>query len=259
MNILMVGTNPDFIMKEGGVAVRCRKLVTLFSPSSEVVSLNASRQWSKAMDIPSAPSGNVTHKAYYFKQFYICGKCAAIFTDLNIPFLLRIKNVVRREKIDLIWVTGLYGVISASLICPRTPVVYDGHGIVSEHAELYVERLKMDFKAVRGPIINKIVKWLLLSYIRWLERLTCQRAKHIIAITELDRRRFIEKYTIDRNKITTIPVWMAVDIFNKVVSKRKESAKSYKINIIFLGSYHHPANYEAFKLIEDYIAPEVKK
>ncbi len=259
MNILMVGTNPDLITKEGGATVRRRKLAVLFSHNNDIVYLDALPKYDKGINIKSNHFSDAALKAYYFKQLFIFGKCAQMLTDLNIAFLLRIKDIVKREKIDLICITHPFGVISTSLTCPHTPVVYDAHGIISEHAKLYVERLKMDFKVVRVPLINKIVKWLLLNYIRLLERLTCQRAKHVIAITKLDRQRLIEKYTLDRNKITAIPVWMTVDNFNKVFSKRKESAKSFKINIIFLGIYRHPANYEAFKLIEDYIAPEVKK
>lgn len=259
MNILMVGTNPDLITKEGGATLRRRKLAVLFSRNNNIVYLDALPRYDEGINFQSQAFSHTAHRAYYFKQLFIFGKCAQMLTDLNVAFLLRIKSVVKREKINLICVTHPYGVISTSLICPHIPVVYDAHGIISEHAKLYVKRLKMDFKVVRVPLINEIVKWLLLNYIRLLERLTCQRAKHIIAITELDRQRLMGKYALDKNKITAIPVWMTAGNVNKLFSGRKKSADSSKINIIFLGIYRHPANYEAFKLIEDYIAPEVEK
>ena len=259
MNILMVGTTPDLITKEGGSTVRRRKLAALFSHNNNMVYLDALPQHDTGINTQSAPLSDTTHRVYYFKQLFIFGKYAVMLTDLNIAFLLRIKDVVRREKIDLICITGLFGIISTSLICPHTPVAYDSHCIVSDHARVYFQRLKMDFKIVRVPLINKIVKWLLLNYAYLLERLACQRVKHIIAISELDRQGFIRRYHIDESKITAIPIWVAVDDSSKISSKQKQSVESGRINVIFLGSYRPPGNYEAFKLIEDYIAPEVRK
>jgi glycosyltransferase involved in cell wall biosynthesis len=259
MNILMVGTTPDLITKEGGAAVRFRKLAVLFSRNNNVVYLEALPRHDTGVNTRAGPLGETADKVYYFKQLFVFGKCAAQLTDLNIAFLLRIRDVVRREKIDLICITGLFGIISASLICPRTPVVYDSHCIVIDHARSYFQRLKMDFKIVRAPLINKIVEWLLLTYIRLLERLACRRARHIMAITDADKREFTRRYHIDESKITTIPIWVAVDDASKVPSKQKQSVASGKINVIFLGSYRPPGNYEAFKSIENYIAPEVGK
>ena len=259
MNILMVATNPDFVTKDGGTTVSRRKLVTLFSQNNDIVYLNARPQYTEAINNLPDPLSDTTHRVYYFKQWFIFGKYLAMFTDLNISFLSKMKKVVKRENVDLICVTEPYGIISTSLTCSRTPVVYDAHDIVSDHAKLYFQRLKMDFKVVRVPLINKIVKWLLLNYMHLLERLACQRAKHIIAISELDRQGFIRRYHIDESKITAIPIWVAVDDSSRISSRQKQSVESHKTKIIFHGIYHHMANYEAFKLIEDYIAPEVKK
>jgi glycosyltransferase involved in cell wall biosynthesis len=253
----MVATHPDFMTKAGGTTVSRGKLISLFSNNNDVILLNP-----LGASVKSSDRGSIRNnvcRVYYFKQWSIFGKYASILTDLNIAFLLRIKDIVRREKIDLICITEPYGIISTSFICRDTPVVYDAHDIVSDHAKLFFQRLKMDFKLARLPLINKIVKWLLLIIMYLLERLACQRSKHIIAITEADKQGFMRKYHIDEAKITVIPVWMAVDDFSKIPSKQKQSIESCKTRIIFHGIYRHVANYEAFKLIEDYIAPEVKK
>ncbi len=259
MNILMVVTNPDFVTKVGGTTVGRGKLVTLFSHNNDMVYLNALPQYVENINIPSGPLSNTTHITYYFKQLFIFGKCVPMFTDLNIAFLLRIKDVVKKEKIDLICITEPYGIISASFICRHTPVVYDAHDIASEHARIAFQRLKMYFRIIRLAVIRQIARTIFLNYISLLERLACKRAKHIIAVTEGDKQGFMREYHIDETKITAIPIWVAVDDFNKISSKRKQSVESHKFNIIFHGIYHHPANYEAFRLIEDYIAPEVKK
>jgi glycosyltransferase involved in cell wall biosynthesis len=115
----------------------------------------------------------------------------------------------------------------------------------------------MDFKLARTPIINQIGKWFLANYLRLMEQLACWRAEHIIAISEVDKQKFMRKYSIRENKITIIPTPMAVDDYKEKLSK--ESAEADKITVIFHGGYRHPANYEAFQLIKDYIAPEVQR
>ncbi len=255
MRILMVATNPDFEVKDGGTTLSRNKLISLLSRNNEVILLNAHKGFKSSL------SSNISqriHRTYYFNPWFIFGRCLMMFTDLNISFLSKIKKIVKQENIDIVCITEPYGIILTSLICPHTPVVYDAHDIASEHAKIGFQRLKMDFRMVKLPVINKIIRSIFLNYMYFIERLACKRAKHIIAITEMDKHRFIQKYHIHESKITAVPVWVALNDSKKAFLGEKELAEK-KVNIIFHGIYRHPANYEAFKLIDDYIAPEVKK
>lgn len=257
MRILMVSTNPDSVEKDTGTTASRNKLISLLSRNNDMIFLNALPHNARASCL--GKTTGTSCRTYYFKQWFIFGKWLAMFTDLNIDFLSRIRGIVESENIDLICITEPYGIISTSLICQRTPVVYDAHDIASEHARLGFQRMWIDFRMVRIPIVSKIVKAVFLSYTYFVERLACKRAKHIIAITELDKQRFIKKYHVDESKVTAIPVWMALNASRKASLSEKELAQSHQVNIVFHGIYRHPANYEAFKLIENYIAPEVWK
>ena len=251
MRILMVATNPAYVTKAGGTRESRNKLISLFAHNHDVLFLNALE--------PKDETSNKSPKTYHFKQFFLFGRCLAMFSDFNIGFLLKIKRVAKENNIDLICITEPYGIFSTSFICQHVPVIYDAHDVLSDHAEMYFQRLKMDFKLVKIPLIDRMFRWMLLSYLRLLERLACKRGKHIIAITERDKQGFIDKYGIDESKITVIPVWKTISDFKKTSSGRTQQIEQDKINIVFHGTYRHPANYEAFKLILEYIAPEVRK
>jgi glycosyltransferase involved in cell wall biosynthesis len=247
----MVATNPAYVSKAGGTKEARSKLISLFAHRNDVVFLNASG--------PKDKTSDASPLTYHFKQLFYLGICLALFSDFNIGIFLKIKEIIRKQKIDFICITEPYGIISTSVICPHTPVVYDAHDILSDHAELYFQRLKLDFRLVNIPLLNIVFRWILLRYLTLLERLACHQAKHIIAITESDKLGFINKYNVDENKITAMPLWIEPSNVTDISSGRKRTTPKDKINVVFHGTYRHPANYEAFKLIMDYIAPEIRK
>ncbi len=258
MRILMVATNPDFTTKEGGTSTSRNKLISLLSSHNELVFLNAVPPKKKEQ----YPGPSVIHiielgKSYSFRQQYIFGKCLAMFTDFHPVFLWTVMKIIRKEKIDAAIVTEPYGLTMASLLCPGVPFLYDAHDFVSEHAEIAFERLKLDFAVARMPVVGGVLHFLFKSYLHTLEKMACRKAAHTLAITELDRKRFMQRYGMDGGKVTAIPVYTAV---NTALRRENEPpGKKGQINIIFHGIYGHPANYEAFELIKSYIAPEVWK
>lgn len=256
MRILMVATNPDFSVKDGGTTVTRNKLISLLSCDNEVVLLNAYYPHAKS-NANSVIEG--AHKTYYFKQWFVFGKCLVMLTDLNRSFLSEIKKIVKMEHIDLVCITEPYGITSTSIIFNKIPVIYDAHDVSSDHARIAFQRLEMDFRLIRLPLVNKIIRAIFLSYMHFLEGLACKRAEHVIAITDEDKERFIKKYQMDGNKITVIQPWIPVSDISPTSSEKIRGGINGKIKVIFHGAYRHPANYEAFKLIENYIAPEVQK
>ena len=251
--ILMICTNPTFKYKKGGTKQVLDGLVELCGCSNDVVFLTALSHKDKNY-LPNI--GNT----YYFKQWTCLGYHLALFTDFNLHFWSKFRKVVRREKIDLIFITMAYGVISVSFICPNIPIIYDSHGVMGDVASITFATLERKFRIFKVPFIKNIVKSLLQGNISLIERLVCNRAAHIKAISEPDRQRFVEKYDIDKDKITVIPPFINPHEFQKTSSEKRTLEKtSKKIEVVFHGSYAHPPNYDAFQLILNYIAPEVGK
>jgi len=73
MNILMVGTNPALITKEGGATLRRRKLAALFSCNNNIVYLDALPRYGEGINLQSQAFSDKAHRAYYVKQLFIFG------------------------------------------------------------------------------------------------------------------------------------------------------------------------------------------
>jgi glycosyltransferase involved in cell wall biosynthesis len=174
-----------------------------------------------------------------------------VLSDFNICFLRKLREVVAREKIDLIIVAAEpYGVTLASIACHGIPIVYEPDWVSADAVEVV-------FRSTHAA--KRIAKPLLRVYISLIERLACKRAKHIVAISEIDRQRLIALYNVDKEKITVIPPYVNLDKFENASSRESTAAKNRKVTVIFHGPYNHPANREAFDLIINYIAPQVQK
>jgi len=178
-----------------------------------------------------------------------------MFTDFNICFLRKLRKVVRKEGIDLLWITVPYSIVSASIFCRSIPIIYDSHGVTSDTVGITLTTLEKRSRIFRTPIVKSIVKLTLQWYISFIERLACSRATHIKAIGEPDRQRFIEKYGIKEDRITTISPFMDSNKLKETLSKKGTDT----LKVIFHGSYNHSPNRDAFELILNYIAPEVGK
>lgn len=259
MKILIVYTNPNTILKNGGAKARLVKLFKLFSRRGDLFFLGPSLT---KQDKARYANNNVSTNTYYFRQWAVGEKYLAIFTDLNFSYLLRLKRIIEKEKIDLVFITLPYGVISASFICRDIPLIYGAELVIyGTSTRLMSMHMGRSFAISRYPIICRLVGSIALRYLSLLERMTCKRASHIIAISELDRQRLIGHYGISRDIITVIPPYITSDEFREVaLEERKRYGGDATVSVVFHGSYtDHPANYEAFRLILDYIAPKVEK
>ena len=256
MKILMVCTNPVFKYESGGTKWVLDGLVKLCSSHNDVVFLTGLSSKDKAF-LPN--NGNDGGNTNYFRQGMFLGEYLHILTDLNICFLRNLRKVVKKEKIDLLWITMPYGIISASIFCQRIPIIYDSHGVISDAVGITLSTLERLSGIFRMPFIKKMVKLMLQGYISFIERLACNRATHIKAIAKTDRRRFIEKYGIGEDKITTISPFIGSHELKKEPLRKRASGKTGRVTVVFHGSYNHPPNRDAFELILNYIAPEVEK
>jgi glycosyltransferase involved in cell wall biosynthesis len=260
MKILIVYTDPNVILKDTGAKARLVKLFKLFSWRGDLFFLGPSRT---KQDKARYANDNVsTIDTYYFRQWSVGEKYLAIFTDFNFSYLLRLKRIIKKEKIDLVFITLPYGVISASFICRDIPLIYGAEFVISgTSTRLVSSHIGRSFAIFGYPFIGRLIGSITLGYLSLLERMACKGASHIIAISELDRQRLIEHHGIGCNKITVIPHHINSDEFKGVALEgRKRYGERATVTVLFHGSYtDHPANYEAFKRILDYIAPEVEK
>lgn len=243
MRILLVYTQASYKFGMDGTSQRLAKLCELYSRSNDLVSL---------VGLSSKVHKKVEHeRIYYFRQPFILGHYLALLSDFNICFLRKLREVVAKEKIDLIIMAAEpYGIAAASLVCRGIPIIYGAEWVSADLPGLTF-RFAHPAKRIGEPLLR--------AYISLVERLACRRAKHIVAISEVDRQRLAKLYRVDKDKITVIPHYVNVDEFENVSSRESTAGKDRKVTAIFHGPYNHPANREAFGLIIDYIAPEVQK
>ena len=256
MKILMVCTNPLLKYENVGAKWVLDGLIELFSSHADVVLLTALSPKDKAF-LPN--NGNDGGNTYYFRQLTFSWDYLAPFTDFNILFWKKLRKVVKKERVDLLWVTMTYGILSASIVCQGIPIVYDSHHVASDTVGITLARLKKHSGIFGMPIIRRVLKIILQGYISFIERLACRQATHIKAVGEPDRQRFIEKYGMRGDKITVIPPFINPSGFGEAQLKKRLSEKPDTIRVIFHGSYDHSPNHDAFELIINYIAPEVSK
>ena len=242
MKILLVYTQASYKFGIDGTSRRLARLCELYSHNNDVVSLIGLS--------PKAHAKVADKGTYYFRQPFIFGHYLALLSDFNSHFLQKLRAIVIKEKIDVIIMeTEPYGITSASFICLNIPIIYDAEWISADMPS-------MIFKSAH-PII-KMGKPILQAYISLMERLACKRAKHIIAISEADEQRIIQLYRVDKSKITVIPPFVNSDEFENEPAREENIKKDAKVTVVFHGPYNHPANREAFGLITDYIAPQIR-
>jgi len=250
----MVCTNPVFKYETGGTKWVLDGLAQLCSSHNDVIFLTASSPRDRAL-LPN--NGNDGGNTYYFRQWMFLGEYLHILTDFNICFLRKLKKVVREERIDLLWITMPYSIVSASIFC--IPIIYDSHGVVSDAVGITLTTLEKRSRIFRMPIIKSMARLTLQGYISFIEGLACNRATHIKTIGEPDRQRFMEKYGIGEDKITTISPFIDSNKLKKAPSEKRRFKEASTLKVIFHGSYNHPPNRDAVELILNYIAPEVGK
>ncbi len=264
MKILLVCTNPDVILKRTGTQARLEKLFKLFSYNNEIILLAPEINHQEKNSY--AKNNFINFRLRYFKQWSIAGKYLAIFTDFNFHFLKQIRKIIILEKnIESIFITLPYGVLLTSLFRHNIPLIYGAEFIIrGTSSRLMSTNLSQSFSIFKNNFIRnmflKATGLLLYQYLSFLEHMACKRADHIIALSELDKNRIINYYGINREKITIIPHYINSSEFQEGAINVRKSNSDNVITVIFHGSFKdHPANYNAFMRILEYIAPETEK
>lgn len=259
MKMLIIYTNPNVILKNTGTRTRLIKLFKLFSLRCEMDFFGPKPDNNdKVHHITNNDNAIYTH---HFNQWSIGGKYLAIFTDINLSFLSTLKKIIKRNDVNLIFITLPYGVILCSYICRNIPIIYDAEFVIKgTSSRLFADELEKKFPRIFQYFpISKIIGSIIMKYLTLLEQLACNKADQIVTISEVDKQRLIRLYNVHGDKITVIPYYMNSNELTEVLCV-KGKTKSRDVVVVFHGScLDHPANYEAFKLLINYIAPETEK
>lgn len=196
---------------------------------------------------------------YSYKDYKIFDRTLTIFRDINISFFSKLLYILKNERIDLIQIThpsGMFVVkILAKLTRNKIPIVYDAHNVESNFVlETFAN----------NPKYSKLERSIIPKYTKFLERNMCKYiVDHITSVSDGDREIFIKKYKLNREKVTVIPSGVHIlDLPDKKCEddvKRGIGIDSDKIVIFFHGLFSHPSNKDAFKTIENYIAPKFEE
>lgn len=144
---------------------------------------------------------------YYFRS-NILGRTFNILTDFNPSFILKLHNVIKNEKIDIIQISHPYGVFLArfliKLMKKDVKLVLDAHNVEKEIADT-VDIQKIDFK-------EKLFAFVYIHYVPFIEKLALRNVDYVLAVSDEDRRRFIINYKVKPDKVMVIP--SAIEIKN---------------------------------------------
>ncbi len=194
---------------------------------------------------------------YYYREISILKAPDLYLTDLNPFFVIKLIKLIRKQKFDVIQITNPWGFVMLKLLVRRkTYLIFDSHGVEGEFIKI----------ALKNPMFPMIFKPFAGSFTKLYEKLTCKFTDLIINVSELDREHYIKNYNIKESKAITIQIPSSIkrkEVNNRDILKLKSREKlglpKEKTIIIFHGAETHLPNKEAFSLIKNFIAPNIKK
>lgn len=251
MNILAIANGFGLFQPSSGGRNRFYNLVTQLAKRNRILIL----QPLKYKTTRDNSFGTVSHFRAHIKS-----RTFNVLTDFNLAFVAKFLNIVRKEQIDVIQVSHPWGIIATKLMMKllrkgASAVVYDAHNVEGDAVQSYT----YDVKGSAAPFVKKFLTLLFISYVPIQERVAVKCADYILAVSDEDKARFVQKYRIQENKIIVVP--SGVDVKNitlhKTIKPEFLPEKEIKNIIFFHGSYFHPPNKEAIYLITDYLAPRI--
>lgn len=241
---IVFGHGSIFSPKSGGES-RVFHLVKELSKNNEIITIESYKYSRYSFE-------NFSVKRYFFNSFnYRNINFGTYFADLNLDYILKIYQIVKRERPEILQITGAYGLISAKLLTKlkqKTIVVYDAHNVE-------LDRLKE--MVMNNHSLNLYGLYLVTKILEHSVKIV----DHIITVSENDREKFIKLYLLDEHKISVIPSGTVIpDVEYNVLECRKEfKLDDDKTIILFHGTYNYLPNKQAIWYIEKYIAPHITK
>lgn len=248
MNIMVISTGSGLFKPATGDRSRFFNLAVQLAKRNGITVL----QPLKVKDVRDSSLGKVV----YFKT-HISSRSFGIFTDINPDFAIKFLKTIARGKIDIIQVSHPSGIVASKLVSRlirrSVPVVYDAHNVDSDSIQSLRYLLNSSM-----PFIKKVFIRFTMFLVPIIEMVAIKCADYIVAVSEEDRTRFIQKYGIDHNKIAVIPSGVDIQhlIPRKDLNKIPDIGHGNKFLILFHGSCLNAPNMEARDLIRNYLAPK---
>ena len=252
MRVIIIFPHGGMLRPRKGDEIRVYNLAKTLSTKNEIIILESN----KYDDASYGKSEKFVKDLYFFNDYRIMNTGFGItFMDFNPSFLFELIKILKTEKVDIIQVSFPWGIIIAKILTRlksyRIPIIYDAHNVQSDLSEI-------TGKAPNTPLIKKPI---ILYYSPMLERFLVKFVDHIITVSNDDRNKFIEKYSINPEKITVIPSGTNIIKINSLEKRSKVreelSIRPEEIIVVFHGTYTYLPNKEAIDLIIDYIAPKI--
>ena len=193
-----------------------------------------------------------------FNDLKIFSSDIPLSRDFNLNFFKKVVRILNDNEFDIILFSHPSGIFITKLLMllmrKNVPIINEAHNVESNFTtDIFSNNNRFSkFKQIIIPF-----------YVTFLERVSCKYlVDHIIAVSAKDKNTFDKKYKFI-NKVSVIPSGCVI----RPLSSKNESYKfkmEYGIDpsskiVIFHGSYSHPPNEEAFRLIKDFIAPKFKE
>ena len=177
--------------------------------------------------------------------------------DLNPFFFLKLYNVLRKFRFNVIMLELPWGFLITKLLAKKNSIlIYDSQGVEGELIKVI---------AKDNPKFPKVFKPFAKLFGKIYEKLVCKMADIIVSVSEIDRDYYAQNYGIDKRKTILIQTPSALNHQNierndniKRKCREKLNLPLSKTIVIFHGGMPHPPNRQAFDLIMKYISPKVK-
>jgi len=175
-------------------------------------------------------------------------------TDLNPSYFATLAALLRKNSYDVIQVECLGGILTVlflrRLLSPDSAVVYGSHNVESERVESVLDPDLPLYKRLGAPVVIPL-----------LERLGVRYADHVIAVSDSDRDRFCERFSIPRSKISVVPSGTDPVDTDQLDSRRatrtKRGITEDEVCLVFHGTFENHANREAVANIRRRILPKL--
>ena len=252
MNILVIYPHGNALNPVSGAETRIWNFISSLIKLNFNVSILHSIK-SKGLEDPKLKK---KVNVYYYRDINFLKFSDWYLTDLNPFFLIKLYQIIRKQKFDIIQIEFPWGLISTKLLAKNkhTYIIYDSLGVESEFMKI----------AATHPNFPKFLKPIAVVYSKIYEKLACKLADVIINVSEVDRNYFINNYKINKNKTFLIQIPSSLNDINiedliglKTQSREKLCLPKEKTIILFHGGLPHPPNQEAFDLIKDYISRRI--
>ncbi|MHA1440151.1 MAG: glycosyltransferase [Promethearchaeota archaeon] len=251
MNVLVIYPKGNALNPHSGAETRIWNLISFLVNRNFNVSILHSIKSKGYEDERLKKKCNV----YYYKDLSIFGASDWYISDLNPFFIIKLFQIIRKQKIDIIQLEFPWGFLTIKFLAKKNSLlIYDSQGVESEFIKI----------SMMNPKFPKILKPFAKFYAKFYEKIVCKLADVIINVSDIDRNYYIKNYKINRSKTILIQTPSALTINDtlrsenlKLKSRKKLGLPIDKTIVIFHGGLPHPPNQEAFDLIKNFIAPNI--